>query len=164
MAKRAFLLSALGGRATSPGLAALGSQLTALGIEVYFYGWREWEHLIPLAKKTTPEDRLMLGGYSQGAMRAIQLAKNIYPTKVNLLATLVPASNWQVPSNVARTINHTVNNGIFWSGPLYAEDAGHQHTIQNIGHFSILGITHVTIQGLPAVHRSIIQAAKETML
>jgi hypothetical protein len=109
-----------------------------------------------------PADRLILVGYSQGAMRAIQLAENIKPTKVHLLATMVPASNWSVPPNVARVINHTVRNGIFWSGPVYPQDSK-VTAVRNIEHFSLFGITHATIQGLPDVHRSIIEGVHEAL-
>jgi hypothetical protein len=143
--------------------------MNSRGICCSVYGGMSWDNLVgPIhqLKFANPDARIIIGGYSLGAMRACDLcnilARPEHQTVVDLLITLVPPPR-TISWNVRRALNHTVKGGAWWSDYLSAANPNEQDRITNVNHFSVLSITHYTIQALPSVHSSIHKAIEEVV-
>jgi len=162
---RAMFWSGRGGRLTSPGIYALTNKLHAAGIDVSFYGPPVLQaslnaQIADLNAAFAGGQKIMLGGYSLGAMTAIEVAKLLQGLSVNvdLLATIVPAYG-VVPGNVKEAVNHTIYGGRFFIWPSDRLDSfsGAATALTNI-HYR--DKNHVTIQSDDRVHTDIVMRAR----
>jgi|SRR5690242_19525749 len=143
----------------STGMDTIAEQLRAKGVRA--------EAIMHLSSKATvtkiigereagQTGRLVLVGHSQGALNAIEMARELkaHDIPVDLLITLVPFLPDPVPSNVVRALNYYQVPG--WGMPLVGAP-DFKGELANIDVGKQLSIFHITIDKTSEVQEAIVR-------
>jgi len=143
----------------STGMDSIAQKLRAKGIRA--------EAIMHLSSKSTAAkiirereagrtSRLVLVGHSQGALNAIEMARELkeHDIPVDLLITLVPFLPDPVPSNVVRALNYYQVPG--WGGPLVGAP-DFKGELANIDVGNQLSTYHITIDKTSEVQAAIVR-------
>lgn len=131
----------------STGMDNLAEDLKARGIRAEAIGHLGWRAQVDriirdrAAGKTGP---IVLVGHSQGANNVIDMAEllNAQHIKVDLLVTLAPMLQSEVPENVVRAVNYYQAPG--WGAPISGSSQFHGQ-LSNVDLSSDITVTHITI-------------------
>jgi hypothetical protein len=143
----------------STGLDQIAEQLRAQGIGAEVLSHLSWKTAVAeiihehAAGKSI---RLVLVGHSQGANNAIDMARALAPdrVKVDLLVTLAPFMQDDVPDNVVRAVNYFSSPG--WGEALTAVPGFHGK-ISNINTVGDWSSFHINIDKDPNVQTAVLR-------
>jgi hypothetical protein len=143
----------------STGLDSLADELKPLGITAEVAGHLYWSTAVTnimrerAAGKTGP---LVLVGHSQGANNVIDMARALMRQNVpvELLVTLAPMLQNNIPANVVRAINYYQSPG--WGSPITAEP-GFRGKLTNVDVAGDPAIFHISIDKSPKIHAEIVR-------
>jgi hypothetical protein len=143
----------------STGLDGIAEQLQAKGVKTEVLGHLAWKSTLDkiIQERAAGKNYLLvLVGHSQGANNIIDVARALEPhdIKVDLLVTLAPFMQDNVPANVVRAVNYYQSPG--WGEPLTA-DPGFHGKLSNINVEGDLNIVHTNIDKNPKVQADIVR-------
>ena len=154
-----FGFAARGGRLTSPGMGQMLSYAERHG-PVEFRGASSYEGVVQKiydAKRLDKSVKAVLAGYSLGTVTCVEIARALVGHSLVDLMFLEVPPQMVVPQNVRRCVNHTVVGGWFilpwWSSDYVSAQDGATE-LNQFNYASVLGSTHLTVQGLREVHTS----------
>jgi hypothetical protein len=143
----------------STGLDSLAGELKTIGVTAEVAGHLYWSTAVTnilrerAAGKTGP---LVLVGHSQGANNVIDMARDFakHNVTVDLLVTLAPMLQNNIPANVVRAINYYQSPG--WGAPIAAEP-GFRGKLTNIDVANDPAIFHISIDKSAKIHAEIVR-------
>lgn len=143
----------------STGLDEIAEQLRAQGIKAEVLSHLSWKSAVAeiIQEHVAGKNfRLVLVGHSQGANNAIAMARALAPDKikVDLLVTLAPFMQDDVPENVVRAVDYFSSPG--WGEALTAVPGSHGK-ISNINTVDGWSSLHINIDKDPNVQAAVLR-------